>query len=127
VNYFHYSPGIRKFLDECQLKNREDEGTFMQRHVASMVADLHRNLIKGGILLNPGTSKYPEGKLRLAYECNPWAFIYEVAGGKAISGPQRILDIPFRDIHQRTPLIIGSKALVNELEEILRQEGQASL
>jgi fructose-1,6-bisphosphatase I len=122
TNFYNYSPGIQRFLYNCQLQNKEDEGIIVQRHVASMVADLHRNLIKGGILLNPATTKFPDGKLRLAYECNPWAFIFEVAGGRAIDGKQRILDIPFNDIHQRTPLIIGSKALVDELEVLIRQE-----
>ena len=122
TNFYNYSPGIQRFLYNCQLQNKEDEGIIVQRHVASMVADLHRNLIKGGILLNPATTKFPDGKLRLAYECNPWAFIFEVAGGRAIDGKQRILDIPFNDIHQRTPLIIGSKALVDELEVLISQE-----
>jgi fructose-1,6-bisphosphatase I len=123
TNFYNYAPEIQRFLANCQLKNKVNEGAIVQRHVASMVADLHRNLIKGGILLNPGTTKFPDGKLRLAYECNPWAFIFEVAGGRAIDGKQRILDIPFKDIHQRTPLIIGSKALVDELEELSRNEG----
>ena len=115
-NYLNYSPGIQRYLDHIQLKNKEEEGYYTQRHVASMVADLHRNLIKGGIFLNPASPKYKQGKLRLAYECMPWAFIYEIAGGKAIDGNQRILDIPFNDLHQRTPLFIGSSAMINELE-----------
>lgn len=121
VNLYNYNPGVQKFLANCQVKNKEKEGAFVQRHVASMVADLHRNLIKGGILLNPGTAKFPNGKLRLAYECNPWAFIFEVAGGRASNGSQRILDIPFRHIHQRTPLFIGNKALVRELEALISE------
>ncbi|MCU7552735.1 class 1 fructose-bisphosphatase [Chitinophagaceae bacterium LB-8] len=121
-NYFHYSEGVRKYLDFIQLKNKEEEGYYTQRHVASMVADLHRNLIKGGILLNPGTTNFPKGKLRLVYECLPWAFIYEVAGGRAIDGKQRILDVPFTDLHQRTPLFIGSNSMINDLECFLKQE-----
>lgn len=120
LNYFHYSPGLQKFLSDCQLKNKEKEGLYTQRHVASMVADLHRNLIKGGLFINPDSTLYPDGKLRLLYECNPWAFIYEVAGGNATDGKRRILDIEFRDIHQRTPLYIGSKIMVEELEQYLR-------
>ena len=123
ANYYNYSPGIQKFLSDCQLKNKEQEGAIVHRHVASMVADLHRNLLKGGVLINPDSTKFPEGKLRLAYECNPWAFIFEVAGGRAIDGKQRILDIPFKHIHQRTPLIIGSKKMVDELEALINQEG----
>ena len=102
-------------------KKKENEGFYTQRHVASMVADLHRNLIEGGILLNPATAKYPGGKLRLIYECNPWAFIYEIAGGKATNGSKRILDIEYKDIHQRTPLFIGSSELLGELEKCLQQ------
>ena len=92
-NYLNYSPGIQRYLDHIQQKNKEEEGYYTQRHVASMVADLHRNLIKGGIFLNPASTKYKKGKLRLIYECMPWAFIYEIAGGRATDGKQRILDI----------------------------------
>ena len=118
-NSLNYSSGVQQYLHHIQLKNKEEEGYYTQRHVASMVADLHRNLIKGGIFLNPASTKYPNGKLRLTYECMPWSFIYEVAGGKAIDGRQRILDIPFGDLHQRTPLFIGSRSMINELENYL--------
>lgn len=80
-----------------------------------MVADLHRNLIKGGIFLNPATTAFPNGKLRLIYQCNPWAFIFEIAGGKATNGEKRILDIAFEDLHQRTPLFIGNNTMMEEL------------
>lgn len=118
-NYFHYSPGIQRYLDHILVKNKEQEGSYTHRHVASMVADLHRNLVKGGVFLNPATDAYPAGKLRLLYECNPWAFIFEVAGGKATDGSRRILDIQFSDLHQRTPLFIGSKGMMEELESFL--------
>ncbi len=121
TNFYNYKPSVQQFLHNCQLKNKEVEGAIVHRHVASMVADLHRNLLKGGILINPCTKQYPDGKLRLGYECNPYAFIFEVAGGKAIDGEQRILDIPFKNIHQRTPLIIGSKMLVDEFEALHRK------
>jgi fructose-1,6-bisphosphatase I len=84
-----------------------------------MVADVHRNLIKGGIFMYPGTVDKPKGKLRLLYECNPFAFIIEVAGGKAIDGKQRILDIQPTELHQRTPFFIGSKNMMEELESYL--------
>jgi fructose-1,6-bisphosphatase I len=126
-NYYHYSRGVRKYLDFIQLKNKEHEGYYTQRHVASMVADLHRNLIQGGILLNPGTTNFPNGKLRLVYECLPWAFIYEVAGGRAINGKQRILDVAFTDLHQRTPLFIGSKDMVSDLESYLQEEDSENI
>ncbi|MES2649100.1 MAG: class 1 fructose-bisphosphatase [Bacteroidota bacterium] len=121
-NYFQYSTGIQQYLDHILQKNKEKESAYTQRHVASMVADLHRNLIKGGIFLNPSTSSFPNGKLRLIYECNPWAFIYEVAGGKATDGKKRILDIPFTDLHQRTPLFIGNSAMMDELSTFLTMD-----
>ena len=121
-NYFHYSKGIQRYLDHLQLRNKEKEGSFVQRHVASMVADLHRNLLKGGIFLNPATTSYPSGKLRLLYECNPWAFIFEVAGGKATNGKQRILDMDIFELHQRTPLYIGSADMMDELQGFLNSD-----
>lgn len=84
------------------------------RYIGSLVADFHRTLLKGGVFLYPPTKKNPDGKLRLLYEANPLAFIAEQAGGGAISGTQRILDIQPASIHQRTPLIIGSRAEVEE-------------
>ena len=85
-----------------------------------MVADVHRNLIKGGIFTYPGTTDKPKGKLRLLYECNPFAFIVEVAGGKATNGKQRILDVIPTELHQRSALFIGSKLMMEELETYLK-------
>jgi fructose-1,6-bisphosphatase I len=122
ANFYNYSPGVQEYLAHCLEKNRQKEGSFGQRHVGSMVADLHRNLLQGGIFLNPASKGYPEGKLRLIYECNPWAFIYEQAGGKAISEGERILDIKYKNLHQRTPLYIGSSTMVDELQQFLREK-----
>jgi fructose-1,6-bisphosphatase I len=80
------------------------------RYIGSLVADFHRMLLKGGIFLYPGTRAHPGGKLRLLYEANPLAFIAEQAGGGAIDGERRILDIQPDDIHQRTPLVIAGKS-----------------
>jgi fructose-1,6-bisphosphatase I len=122
-NALNYSAGIQQYLQSLQLKNQQKEGTITLRHVGSMVADLHRNLLQGGIFLNPGSPAFPSGKLRLLYECNPWAFIFEVAGGKAITCKgTRVLDVTFNDINQRTPLFIGSSAMVDELESYLQDE-----
>ncbi|MDX1411687.1 MAG: class 1 fructose-bisphosphatase, partial [Nitrospirales bacterium] len=82
--------------------------------------DFHRNLLKGGIFLYPGTSKNPEGKLRLMYEANPLGFIAEQAGGAASSGTQRILDIQPQDLHQRTPLIVGKREVVEQTVSIIQ-------
>lgn len=122
-NALNYSTGIQQYLRSFQVKNKQKEGSVTLRHVGSMVADLHRNLLKGGIFLNPASPAYPQGKLRLLYECNPWAFIYEVAGGRAIAGNgERVLEVGFTGIHQRTPLFIGSSAMVDELESYLAGE-----
>lgn len=121
-NVLNYSSGIREYINSFQERNKEKEGSYTLRHVGSMVADLHRNLIKGGIFLNPASRSFPNGKLRLLYECNPWAFIYEVAGGRAITGNGRVLDVGFEDIHQRSPCFIGSSSMINDLERYLDRE-----
>ena len=103
------------------MKNESNGGPYTQRYIGSMVADVHRNLIKGGIFMYPGTTGKPQGKLRLLYECNPFAFIIEVAGGKATDGKQRILDVKPESLHQRSPLFIGSKGMMEELETYLNE------
>lgn len=115
-NFFQYEDDVKSYITCCQKKTKTDGGPYTQRYIGSMVADVHRNLIKGGIFMYPGTTDKPKGKLRLLYECNPFAFITEVAGGKATDGKQRILDIKPTELHQRTPLFIGSKLMMEELE-----------
>lgn len=118
-NFFQYEEPVRKYINACQNKDKTTGGPYTQRYIGSMVADVHRNLIKGGIFMYPGTTDKPKGKLRLLYECNPFAFIIEKAGGKATNGKQRILDIEPTEVHQRTPLFIGSKLMMEELESYL--------
>ena len=89
-------------------------GNHSLRYVGSLVADFHRNLLKGGIFLYPSDTKSPDGKLRLMYEANPLGFIAEQAGGAASNGEQRILGMQPKKLHQRVPLIIGNKAEVDE-------------
>jgi len=115
-NFFQYTDGVRNYINICQKKDKTNGGPYTQRYIGSMVSDVHRNLIKGGIFMYPGTIGKPKGKLRLMYECNPFAFIVEVAGGKATNGIQRILDIQPTELHQRSPLFIGSKGMMEELE-----------
>jgi fructose-1,6-bisphosphatase I len=83
------------------------------------VADVHRSLIKGGIFMYPGTVDRPNGKLRLNYECNPFAFIMEVAGGRATNGIIPIIDVQPTELHQRMPMFIGSKNMMDELDTYL--------
>lgn len=118
-NFFRYEKGVQKYIDLCQKKDKTTGGPYTQRYIGSMVSDVHRNLIKGGIFMYPGTIEKPKGKLRLLYECNPFAFIMEVAGGKATNGKERILEIQPTELHQRTPMFIGSRDMMAELEECL--------
>lgn len=119
-NFFQYPEKVREYINQCQRKTEEEGGPYTQRYIGSMVADLHRNLIKGGIFLYPPTYDKPQGKLRLLYEANPFAFILEVAGGKATNGVDRILDIQPTSLHERTSLFIGSKKMMEELENCLQ-------
>ncbi|MCX6319911.1 MAG: class 1 fructose-bisphosphatase [Bacteroidetes bacterium] len=121
-NFFEYSEGVKKYITACQKKDKTNGGPYTQRYIGSMVADVHRNLIKGGIFTYPGTTSKPKGKLRLLYECNPFAFIVEVAGGKATNGKERILDIQPTELHQRVPFFVGSKLMMEELETYLKED-----
>lgn len=118
-NFFQYEENVRKYINVCQQKNSETGGPYTQRYIGSMVSDVHRNLIKGGIFMYPAIKDKPGGKLRLLYECNPFAFIVEIAGGKATDGKQRILEIQPTAIHQRTPFYVGSKLMMEELETFI--------
>jgi fructose-1,6-bisphosphatase I len=119
--YSQYKDNVKNFINRLQNKTKAEGGPLTQRFTGSMVADLHRTLIKGGLFMYPLTTENPYGKLRLMYECNPFAFITEVAGGKASSGDKRILDILPGSLHDRTPIFIGSKNMVDECLEHLNQ------
>lgn len=120
-NYVRFPQGVKDFIKYCQVEDAETNRPYISRYIGSMVADFHRNLIKGGVFLYPTTSSHPEGKLRLMYECNPLAFIAEQAGGKATDGYQRILELQPETLHQRTPIFIGSVELVEKVEEFIRK------
>jgi len=109
---YHSFPGyVKQFIEDCRSHN------YSGRYIGSLVADFHRNLLKGGIYMYPPTAKNPDGKLRLMYECNALAFIIEQAGGAATDGKSRILDIVPTDIHQQIPFFAGSKSMVEKVEE----------
>lgn len=118
-NFFQYDERVRKYINVCQNKTKDNGGPYTQRYIGSMVSDVHRNLIKGGIFMYPGTKDKPKGKLRLLYECNPFAYIVEVAGGKATNGQTRILEVQPTELHQRSPFFVGSKSMMEELETFL--------
>ena len=111
-NYQRFDSGTQRAVS--QLRDR-----FSLRYIGSLVADFHRNLLKGGIFLYPQDSTHAQGKLRLMYEANPLSFIIEQAGGTASSGTRRILDIQPDSLHQRTPLIIGNTMAVNDTVTVL--------
>jgi fructose-1,6-bisphosphatase I len=120
ANLAGFPPGYRRFID--LLQKGQAGRVYSSRYVGSLVADFHRTLIKGGIFLYPPTAHYSEGKLRLMYEANPMAFLAEQAGGAATDGRQRILDIQPTSLHQRTPLVVGSKKEVSLLAQCLEDE-----
>ncbi|RZL15914.1 MAG: class 1 fructose-bisphosphatase [Hymenobacter sp.] len=114
-----FSSGVKTYVKHCK-----DSG-FSARYIGSLVADFHRNLLKGGIYIYPATAKSPNGKLRLMYECNPLAFIVEQAGGRSSNGHRRTLEIEPKTAHERCPVFIGSQELVEQVEAFIAQETEA--
>jgi len=105
-----FSKSVSQYVQYCKDQN------YTARYIGSLVADFHRNMLKGGIYIYPATSKDPNGKLRLMYECNALAFIAEQAGGSATDGNGRILDIELKELHQRTAFFVGSKNMVQKAQ-----------
>lgn len=116
-NYVHFPQGVKDYIKYCQLE--EADRPYSSRYIGSLVSDIHRNLIKGGIYLYPTSSKDLKGKLRLLYECNPMAFIVEQAGGKASDGFCRTMEILPTSLHERTPFFCGSYNMVDKVEEFM--------
>ncbi|UIR56781.1 class 1 fructose-bisphosphatase [Sphingobacterium sp. SRCM116780] len=126
-NYIKFPQAIKNYIKYCQIEDAETKRPYISRYIGSMVADIHRNLIRGGVFIYPETLSFPKGKLRLMYECNPMAFIIEQAGGKATTGSERILDIQPTELHQRIPIVIGSRKMVEKVEYFYRMECEPSL
>ncbi|MCG8373394.1 MAG: fructose-1,6-bisphosphatase, partial [Balneolales bacterium] len=120
-SYKSWDLGLKKYIKYCQKEDSETNRPYSARYIGSMVADIHRTLIKGGIFIYPHSNKYPEGKLRLMYECNPLSLIVERAGGMATDGNRRIMEIEPTSIHQRTPVYMGSKDNVLKVMDFLKQ------
>jgi fructose-1,6-bisphosphatase I len=120
-NYHKWSEGMRKYIDWCKKDiPGENKKAYSLRYIGSMVADVHRTLLYGGVFLYPADVKSHKGKLRLLYEANPMSFVIEQAGGKATDGQgKRLLEIIPEDLHQRTPLVVGSPKNVDEVERFL--------
>ena len=121
-NYLTWSEGQKAYID--RLKGTDGgPGGYAGRYIGSLVADIHRTLLRGGIFMYPGDSKNPAGKLRLLYEGSPMAMIVEQAGGKASDGRTRLLELQPTELHQRTPIYMGTSAFVDEAESFLAQDG----
>lgn len=118
-NYNTFPEGLKDYISFCRSNNNDKGSAYSARYIGSMVADLHRNLIKGGVFMYPATESSPKGKLRLLYECHPMAFIIENAGGKAHSGDHRILDIKTQELHERVPIYLGSTAMMDTMMNLI--------
>ena len=114
------NPKIIDYIKYCQSRDNDYGSPYSGRYIGSLVADFHRNLIKGGIYIYPCTKNAPEGRLRLLYECNPLAFISEQAGGLSTTGTQRIMDIQPEKLHQRVAFFTGSKNMVEKAMGFLK-------
>jgi len=119
-NYNKWSVGTKKYLDFLKISDKATGRPYSTRYSGCLVADVHRLLLGGGIYLYPGEMDKPEGKLRLLYEANPLAFVVEQAGGKASTGTSRIMEIEPKKLHQRVPLIIGSRRDVEQAEVFIQ-------
>ncbi len=119
-NYEKFPVGVKKYIKYCQETDKKTKRPYSSRYIGSLVADFHRNLLKGGIFIYPETNSHPAGKLRLLYECNPIAFIAEQAGGRATNGESRILEMTPGSIHERVPFYTGAKNMMDKVEEFLR-------
>ncbi len=121
ANYFSFPEGVRQYIHYCQEEDAATHRPYSTRYIGSMVADVHRNMVRGGVFLYPGTTKNRKGKLRLLYECNPVAFLAEQAGGKASDGFRRILDIQPTTLHERSPLFVGPINMVEMAEHMMKE------
>ncbi len=126
-NYLHFPEGVKKYIKYCQEEDKATNRPYSSRYIGSGVADIHRNLITGGVYIYPKTTKSPNGKLRLLYECNPLAFVIEQAGGKATNGKTRIMDLDIKELHQRTPLFLGSSDMVDKIMEFIVKYSEESV
>ncbi|MNU30881.1 Fructose-1,6-bisphosphatase class 1 [compost metagenome] len=124
-NTIKFEEATCQFLQYCMEEHKEEKRPYSHRYIGSMVADLHRTLIKGGIFLYPADKKNKNGKLRLQYECNPMSFIVEAAGGMSSTGTQRVLEVQPTELHQRVPIYIGSKNMVKKAVSFIEQTQQA--
>ncbi|MGK0436259.1 MAG: fructose-1,6-bisphosphatase I [Flavobacteriales bacterium] len=120
-NYNRTSQGLRDYIDYTKEVDDSSNRPYTARYIGSLVADFHRNLLKGGVYVYPSTDNAPKGKLRLLYECNPLAFVIEQAGGKATDGKNRIMELKPTELHQRVPYVIGSSNMVDKVHSFMNK------
>lgn len=123
-NFIIWDEPVKKYVEYLKAKDPATERPYSLRYIGTMVGDSHRTLLYGGIFMYPGDMKNPEGKLRLMYECNPMAMIFEQAGGRASNGKQRILEVQPSSLHQHTPVFMGSSEDVKVCEEFMQGKKQ---
>ncbi len=120
-NYLKFPAGVKQYLKYCQEVDPATNRPYTSRYIGSLVSDFHRNMLLGGIYFYPQSNAYPEGKLRLTYECNPIAFLAEQSGGMATDGMgKRILEIKPKSIHQRVSFFVGSAHMVKQAEKYMQ-------
>ena len=117
ANYASFPQSVKNFLKQ----RKAEDLNYTTRYIGSMVSDIHRNMLKGGLFLYPPNAKTPQGKLRLLYECNPIAFIVEQAGGMAVSMDKRIMEIQPTELHQREPFFCGNSEMIQDLQYHLQK------
>ncbi len=118
-NYKYWHPGLKKYIKWLQEEEKETGRPYSTRYIGSMVADVHRTLLYGGIFMYPADSRNPRGKLRLMYECNPVSMIIEAAGGKSTDGYKRIMELKPESLHERCPIFIGSPYDVDKVMKFI--------
>jgi len=126
ANYYDWDPNLQTYINNLKTGKGESGEKYSSRYIGSMVGDVHRTLLYGGIFAYPGDKKNPSGKLRLLYEGAPMAYIVENAGGKAITGDRRIMEVEPKTVHQRVPTFLGSKEDVEEVEKALTASAKST-
>jgi len=121
-NFYEFPIALQEYIRWCEQEDAKSGRPYSLRYVGSMVADIHRSILKGGLFIYSKSKRAASGKLRLMYECNPMAFIVEQAGGLAIDGDKRILDIAPKSIHQKSPIFIGSSEMVELISKFIKSK-----
>jgi len=123
ANYFDWDPALQTYINNLKAGKGESGDKYSARYIGSMVGDIHRTLLYGGIFGYPGDAKNPNGKLRLLYEGAPMSFLLEQAGGKSTTGSQRVMDITPNGVHQRVPVFLGSPDDIDEVNKVYSEAG----